>query len=91
MKEQVYYNSHMPLAVYRELAAQLGLIDGLTVQLLPQTSCQFDYALSQVEGITLKFPDALPAAALRQIEVVLQHYGDRHGGWQTVAPINAKD
>jgi len=86
MNPQVYYNSEMPLAVYRELAAHLGLIAGLKVHLLPQTSPQFDYALSQVMGIALELPEELPAAAVHQLEEILHHYGDRYGGWQQPTP-----
>ncbi|WP_448534621.1 hypothetical protein [Parathermosynechococcus lividus] len=85
MKEQVYYNSQMPLAVYREMAAHLGLLEGVEVRLLPPTSPQFDYSLSQVAGVALGVPESLPPTLVRQLEHILQHYGDRYGGWQTVS------
>lgn len=86
MKEQVYYNSQMPLAVYREMAAHLGLLDGVVVQLLPQTSSRFDYSLSQIAGVALEVPEGLSPALRDQLEQILQHYGDRYGGWQTTPP-----
>ncbi|HIK26333.1 MAG TPA: hypothetical protein IGP91_11925 [Thermosynechococcus sp. M46_R2017_013] len=51
MSEHVYYNPRMPLAVYRELAAHLQLLEGVSVRLLPQSRSQFDYDLSKLKGL----------------------------------------
>lgn len=82
MSERVYYNPRMPLAVYRELAAHLQLLDGVSVRLLPQSHSQFDYALSQIEGIAVTVPPTLAPSAQARCEEILQHYGLQHGGWQ---------
>lgn len=80
MSERVYYNPRLPLAVYRELAAHLQLLDGISVRLLPQTCSRFDYELSQIEGIAVTWPPTPNMQA--RCEEILQHYGLQHGGWQ---------
>lgn len=82
MSERMYYNRRMPLAVYRELAAHLQLLDGVSVRLLPQTSSHFDYELSQIEGIAVACSSAPEPHTQRQFEEILQHYGLPYGGWQ---------
>lgn len=44
----------MPLGVYREVQAHLQQLQGLEIQLLPQTSSQFDYCQSQLGGIQIQ-------------------------------------
>lgn len=44
----------MPLGVYREVQAHLQQLQGLEIQLLPQTSPEFDYGQSQLGGIRLE-------------------------------------
>ncbi|MFN4279295.1 hypothetical protein [Thermosynechococcus sp.] len=79
MSERVYYNRLMPLAIYRELAAHLQLLDGVSVRLLPQTSSHFDYELSQIEGIAVAVPPTLDRDAQARCEEILQHYGLQQG------------
>jgi hypothetical protein len=43
----------MPLAVYRELQAHLEQLEGLTTELIPQTTSEFSYSRSQIGGIRL--------------------------------------
>jgi len=43
----------MPLGVYREVQAHLQQLPGLEIELLPQTSPQFDYGQSQLGGIRI--------------------------------------
>ncbi|WJI25235.1 hypothetical protein RHP47_06015 [Thermosynechococcus sp. QKsg1] len=82
MSERVYYNPRLSLAVYRELAAHLQLLDGVSVRLLPQTCSHFDYELSQIEGIAVAVPPTLDRDAQARCEEILEHYGLQHGGWQ---------
>lgn len=82
MSKRVYYNPRLPLAVYRELAAHLQLLDGVSVGLLPQSSSQFDYELSQIEGIAVTLAPSIAADTQARFEEILQHYGRQHGGWQ---------
>ncbi|MFZ4665043.1 MAG: hypothetical protein ACOYME_01295 [Prochlorotrichaceae cyanobacterium] len=65
----------MPLAVYRELSAHLRQLDGLEVEILPQTSPHFDYNQSQVRGIRLH--DPADSAALESILESAEQDGDR--------------
>ncbi|MDM7327383.1 MAG: hypothetical protein P3X23_009760 [Thermosynechococcus sp. Uc] len=82
MSEHVYYNPRMPLAVYRELAAHLQLLEGVSVRLLPQSRSQFDYDLSQIEGIAVTVPSTSSPNTQTRLEEILQHYALQHGGWQ---------
>jgi hypothetical protein len=71
----------LPLAVYREIAAHLQQVEGVTVILLPQTATQFDYELSQVGGLEIS---AVGVSASARIKVmnILQYYRSRFGDWQ---------
>lgn len=79
--EQVYRQPELPLAIYREIAAHLGQISGVTVELLPQSAPEFDYHLSQVEALKLQYSDDLSPADQAQVRAILTYYGDRYGGW----------
>jgi hypothetical protein len=74
----------MPLFVYREVAAHLGQVSGVEVELLTQTASGFDYELSQVGG--LRIHHALMAGSEDESRVleILNYYGDRFGPWQTL-------
>jgi hypothetical protein len=71
----------LPLAVYREIAAHLQQVEGVTVILLPQTATQFDYELSQVGGLEIS---AVGVSASARIKVmnILQYYRSQFGDWQ---------
>lgn len=70
-------NSKLPLAVYREVAAHLSQVEGVQTELMPQTSKQFDYTLSQIGSLEIEFPET----ARTQVEKILAYYGDRFGAW----------
>lgn len=79
--------ANLPLAVYREVAAHLAQVDGVTVELVPQRSTQFDYSLSQIDSLRIHYADAPQAAseqADQQVRRVLAYYGDRYGAWETI-------
>ncbi len=85
--QQVEYRLHsprLPLAVYREVAAHLQQIEGVTTGLLPQTSKDFDYLQSQVGGLWIRYSDAAADVCQPQVEAVLTYYGDRYGNWETL-------
>jgi hypothetical protein len=73
----------LPLAVYREVAAHLRQVEGLEVELLPQTSQMFDYGQSQIGGLLLHYHPEATAASRQRVEQVLAYYGERFGPWQT--------
>jgi hypothetical protein len=70
-------NPKLPLAVYREVAAHLSQVDGVQTELTPQTSKQFDYTLSQIGSLEIRFSETARA----QVEKILAYYGDRFGAW----------
>ncbi len=72
MTRQIVYDPPLSLTMYRELAAHLRQIEGVEVQLLPQTSSQFDYHASQVGGIRVEIasPDRLEL-----LDRILRYYG----------------
>ncbi|MEM1425839.1 MAG: hypothetical protein AAGF75_04725 [Cyanobacteria bacterium P01_H01_bin.130] len=82
----------LPLAVYREIVAQLQLLEILTITLLPQTSTEFDYLQSQVGGIQLCVNtdrhNPMDQSARQNLGdrllIILKHYGDRFGPWSII-------
>lgn len=77
-------NPKLPLAVYRDLAAHLGQVEGVQVEEIPATPERFNYTLSQVAGLTIGLPS--DPIAQQQVESILAYYGDRYrsryGSWQ---------
>ena len=80
-QEQITY-PNLPLAVYRELAAHLQQVRGVTTELIPQQSEQFDYAQSQVETLQIQYPNSLDYQEQRQIQGILDHYAQFHGTYE---------
>lgn len=73
----------LPLAVYREVAAHLGQVDGIAVELVSQQSQQFDYRLSQIDSLWIKSADA-DTIDSEQVQRILAYYSDRYGAWEAV-------
>ncbi|MCS6943500.1 MAG: hypothetical protein NZ901_11010 [Geminocystis sp.] len=69
----------LPLAVYREVVAHLRQVDGVSADLFPQTSQEFDYLQSQVGGISLSYPE-LPSTSAK-VEAILNYYAGKYGSW----------
>ncbi|MEM1308511.1 MAG: hypothetical protein AAF892_18055 [Cyanobacteria bacterium P01_D01_bin.71] len=85
--QQVEYRLHspqLPLAVYREVAAHLRQIDGVSTGLLPQTAKEFDYLQSQAGGLWIRYDAAAEERCHPQLEAILTYYGDRYGQWETL-------
>lgn len=74
--------SQLPLAVYREVAAHLRQVDGVNVELLPQTSQQFDYTQSQIGGLSIEHSHPADAGSHHRVKQILNYYSDRYGSWQ---------
>lgn len=72
----------LPLAVYREIAAHLQQLDGVTVEIVPQSSSEFNYLQSQVEGLILRYCSNLSAEEGERMEEILNYYESRHGNWK---------
>ncbi|AIE73320.1 hypothetical protein D082_07910 [Synechocystis sp. PCC 6714] len=69
----------LPLAVYREIAAHVQQIAGVTATLFAPTFTEFDYYNSQVGGIELSFNDDFAPGDRQIIEEILAFYANRYG------------
>ena len=81
---QTLSNPTLPLAVYREIAAHLCQVPGVTTELLPQTTRHFDYYQSQIGGLIIRHADPTDPTVHQRVAQILAHYSDRYGAWQTV-------
>jgi hypothetical protein len=77
-QQQITY-PHLPLAVYREIAAHLQQIEGVTVELLPQDAPSFSYSQSQIKALVLTTPEELTKTQQDQIQSILDYYAQIHG------------
>lgn len=85
MQEQQRYQIRhpgLPLAVYREVAAHLRQVNGVEAGLLPQTSQQFDYNQSQVDGLWIQYGETLDAGSRERVNQILAYYQNRYGAWE---------
>ncbi|BAY11836.1 hypothetical protein [Calothrix sp. NIES-2098] len=69
----------LPLAVYREIAAHLRQVEGLEVGLIPQSSQQFDYHQSQIEGLWISWISNPTSAVRQRVQQILAYYQNRYG------------
>lgn len=69
----------LPLAVYREMAAHLQQVSGVTATLMPPNFDQFDYYQSQVGGLQLQYNDDLPPLDCQRVEEIIHFYAQRYG------------
>lgn len=72
----------LPLAVYREIAAHLRQIDGVEVEVIPQSSSEFSYFQSQVEGLQLTYSPTLSSGEKQYCQEILNYYEQQYGQWQ---------
>ena len=76
------HNHQLPLAVYREVAAHLQQIEGITVQFLVPTERSFNYTESQLGGLEIRGIDRLTAADQSNFQCILSYYADRYQPWK---------
>jgi hypothetical protein len=70
---------HIPLAVYRELAAHLQQIEGVTVEFLEVAKDRpFNYTESQLGGLAINGVDRLVEQDLARLQLILSYYADRY-------------
>jgi hypothetical protein len=69
----------LPLAVYREIAAHVQQLAGVTATLLTPTFTEFDYFNSQVGGLELTLQDDFSPGDRQIIEEILAFYAKRYG------------
>lgn len=72
----------LPLAVYREIAAHLRQIDGVEVEILPQSSSEFSYLKSQVEALQLSYSSTISSQEKQYCQDILGYYEQRYGTWE---------
>ncbi|TAE61525.1 MAG: hypothetical protein EAZ87_01620 [Nostocales cyanobacterium] len=65
---------NLPLAVYREIAAHLRQLEGVSVDLIPQTSSEFDYYQSQIAGLSVSWT----SDAETRVKQILDYYKNRY-------------
>ncbi|KOP24202.1 hypothetical protein AMR41_22820 [Hapalosiphon sp. MRB220] len=76
-KEKVEFTD-LPLAVYREIAAHLRQVEGVEVELIPQSSRQFDYNQSQIAGLWISLSPDSDSISQQRVEQILAYYRDRY-------------
>jgi hypothetical protein len=83
----------LPLAVYREVAAHLRQISGISTGLIPhpvgngedsQTKDrqQFDYSQSQVQGLWLEHSQDIDEVSKQRLDDILDYYAQRYRPWE---------
>ncbi len=74
----------LPLAVYREVAAHIMQVSGVSVALLPQRSPSFDYSQSQIDSLWIEHAETLDSEHQVQVQQILAYYSDRYGAWERI-------
>lgn len=70
----------LPLAVYREVAAHLRQVEGTQVGLITQSSQEFDYNQSQIEGLWIEYTSTATQLSREKVEEILEYYRRRYNG-----------
>ncbi|ABA21468.1 conserved hypothetical protein [Trichormus variabilis ATCC 29413] len=76
-KEKVEF-AGLPLAVYREIAVHLRQVEGVEVSLIPQSSQQFDYYQSQIDGLCISWKANANAESRQRVQQILTYYKNRY-------------
>jgi hypothetical protein len=74
----------MSLAIYREVEAHLRQVKGVEVEVLSQTSQEFEYLKSQAGGLSIRYDLEADEESRRRVEQILAYYGDRYAPWEAV-------
>ncbi|BAY74974.1 hypothetical protein NIES25_13910 [Nostoc linckia NIES-25] len=76
-KEKIEFPG-LPLAVYREIAAHLSQVEGIEIDLIPQSSQQFDYNQSQIGGLRLSWAANSTLESRQRVNQILAYYQNRY-------------
>ncbi|BDI18353.1 hypothetical protein ANSO36C_41550 [Nostoc cf. commune SO-36] len=76
-KEKIEF-AGLPLAVYREIAAHLRQVEGVEVDLIPQSSQEFDYNQSQIGGLSLSWAANSGLESRQRVNQILAYYQNRY-------------
>ena len=66
------------LGVYREIAAHLRQVEGVEAGLRSQTSSEFDYNQSQIEGLWIQYTQTASLESRQRVEQILGYYRSRY-------------
>jgi hypothetical protein len=77
IKEKIEF-AGLPLAVYREIVAHLRQVKGVEVGLIPQSSQQFDYHQSQIEGLWISWVSNATSDGRQRVQQILAYYRNRY-------------
>jgi hypothetical protein len=75
-------NYKIPLAVYREIAAHLQQIEGITIDFLNPTERIFNYTESQLGGLKITGVAQLTDRDRCIFDRILSYYADRYDQWE---------
>jgi hypothetical protein len=78
-------NHQLPLAVYREVAAHLQQIEGITVEFLTPIDRAFNYTESQLGGLKITGIDRLTDRNRHNFDQILTYYSNRYAPWESIA------
>ena len=76
-KEKIEF-AGLPLAVYREIAAHLSQVEGVEVDLIPQSSQEFDYNQSQIGGLCISWTANSGSESRQRVNQILAYYQNRY-------------
>ncbi|HIK08126.1 MAG TPA: hypothetical protein IGS40_26150 [Trichormus sp. M33_DOE_039] len=76
-KEKIEF-AGLPLAVYREIAAHICQVMGVKVDLIPQSSHQFDYHQSQIAGLCISWTANSNLESQQRVQQILTYYRKRY-------------
>ena len=76
------HNHQLPLAVYREVAAHLQQIEGITVKFLVPTARSFSYTDSQLGGLENNGVERLNELNRSNFDRILSYYAERYQAWE---------
>ncbi|MBN3886099.1 MAG: hypothetical protein V7K64_03775 [Nostoc sp.] len=76
-KEKIEF-AGLPLAVYREIAAHLRQVEGVEVDLIPQSSQEFDYNQSQISGLSFSWTANSGSESRQRVNQILAYYQNRY-------------
>jgi hypothetical protein len=78
-------NHQLPLAVYREVAAHLQQIEGITVEFLAPINREFSYTGSQLGGLKITGVDRLTDRDRLNFDRILTYYANQYDDWESIA------
>ena len=74
----------LPLAVYREIAAHLRQVNGVSTGLTPQktpSTASFNYYQSQVGSLWIEYGANFEPSVEQQVKAILDYYAEIYGIW----------